>query len=80
MPNELKPCPFCGGEARWATSTESADWEIQPIRGKAMQNEHIDRTDEYQRRGLGSGLPAGMGARTERRPSPLVPRVGRSAD
>lgn len=26
---DLLPCPFCGGAARWATSTEDDDWEIQ---------------------------------------------------
>jgi hypothetical protein len=25
---ELKPCPFCGSEARWAASSEAEDWEI----------------------------------------------------
>lgn len=29
MATELKPCPFCGGNAQWATSNLPDDFEIQ---------------------------------------------------
>jgi hypothetical protein len=29
MPNNLRPCPFCGNSAMWAASPFEGDFEIQ---------------------------------------------------